>query len=247
MGSNHFLKQNGNAVEYIECTQWSGRIREDLQQCFKDIPITTPTGAGFIRASTRLFVKTSAPKPCSSHFALKVHTKEDVWIELNPKARSIPTPKKLPDLKPETEHHEDMSEGGLYSDSELRSWRQHLQVGDNHEAISRTISYGICVHEGECNPAPATPTFDLQQLSPTAWGLTSWRGWARAHALIISLIVLAIEGTRFIVFAFLLLQTSMTHGGRAAQAILYAVCCDALRQLEKVTRHSRPTSRGDQV
>jgi len=157
---NRFYKTNGDAIDMIECTPKIGKIKENMETCYRDIPIEE----GFIQPQNRLFMRKCPMQPCSSHFGVKVHTREGVWIELNPIPRTIPTPAKLPSLSdPMTpSQHEDLSDGGIYSTSELESWRKHLEVGNFHDAVSRTLTYGVCITEGECQADHETaPRFSL--------------------------------------------------------------------------------------
>ena len=55
MRDNEFVKCNGDMIEYIMCTAREETIPEDSTKCFEDIPITTPTGRGFVKLANCLF------------------------------------------------------------------------------------------------------------------------------------------------------------------------------------------------
>ena len=239
---NHFIKRNGDAIEYIQCSQRSGRIREDALLCYDQIPIDTPDGHGFVQPSTRTFTTRATPRPCSSHFGLKIRTGENLWIELNPYPKTIPDPDELPLVQGITwGEHDDLGHGGIYSDSELASWRKHLEIGDFHESVSKTISYGVCIQEGECHPHPTAPIFNLQHLeNPTMWSPLSW--WnkldkaLRSYTTLLCLTVILIELGKMAILLGLFIQVALTQGMEALKATAYLVCCTAHRQARKVIR-----------
>ena len=114
MTKYEFVKRNGDVIEYITCTAQEVTIHEGSTKCFEDIPIITPTGIGFIQQANRLFKSKSAHKPCSDHFGLKILTRENVWVEINPNPKQIPIPGILPRDRGGKGEHEDLSAGGLY-------------------------------------------------------------------------------------------------------------------------------------
>ena len=107
--------------------------------------------------------------------------------------------------------------------------------------MSKTITYGICLHQGECFADALMPRFNLKQLEkPLSWGTMSWWNHLRKlihyHATLLSVIIILIETGRLLIFLCLLAQTSMVHGKQSAQAITYIICCNICRQSRKVIR-----------
>ena len=100
-------------MEYVTCAPRTATIQENTTQCFKDIPINTPMGVGFVRPFDPLFVSTSAPRPCSKHFGLKILTQKGILIKVNPQLKTIPVSGVLPSTR---------GNRGLYSTKELESW-----------------------------------------------------------------------------------------------------------------------------
>jgi hypothetical protein len=112
-----------------------------------------------------------------------------------------------------------------------------MEVGNFHEAVSKTLSYGVCIHQGECQPDPTVSSFNLQQLeNPLTWATMGWIKIINSHATFISILVILIKSGRFLIFIFLFLQTLLLHGLEAAQAIAYMVCCNAIRHSKTVSR-----------
>jgi hypothetical protein len=241
---SHFFKPNGHTIEYMDCPLHQATIVENSQHCYHDIPILGPTGPGFVRPSNQVHMSHSAPRPCVTHFGLKVFTNEGIWIELSPTLHEIEAPPQMT-LTPSTQEHtyEDLSEGGIYSVTELDNWRKHLEIGDYHDAISQTITFGVCVHEGQCPIQSAAPVFNLQQLRPTTWittnPLTKLRHFINTNAVYISLLVLIIETSKFLIFITLFAQTLIRDGLAGAQALLHILCCNMLRQSQKIARRKQ--------
>ena len=105
----------------------------------------------------------------------------------------------------------------------------------------KKLALGVCLQEEECsfdsNPADIT-WFDMGQLqNPLEWAALRWKGkitaFIQSKVTFISLLVL---GARFFTFIFLLIQTSVLHGRRTAQAIAYTILCSICHQSKKVVK-----------
>ena len=122
---------------------------------------------------------------------------------MNPIARKIDEPSTLPSNILEY-RHEDMSEGGLYTPNELEAWKQHLAMPDYHEAISKSISYGVCVHDGDCTSDDIQP-YDFGVIIPLQTIIANnWNIWTvldehiKACGTYLSLIVITLELMRLL-------------------------------------------------
>ncbi len=141
-------------------------------------------------------------------------------------------------------HHEDLSNGGIYTNSELEAWKKHLELGDYQDAVTKLISYGVCTHRGDCEATSNTPQYNLQNLSPGSWiQLSFWKRldtWIQSYTTYICLLVLLIESAKLCAFLLILAQTMIRDGIAGVQAVLYLLCCGAMRHSEKVARrHQR--------
>ena len=233
-----FIKRNGDCAEYVQCRKAIGQLVEK-EKCYEDIPITN----GFVKVHNRLFTSHSATKPCNKIFGLKLYTNEKVWIEISPHLKQMKEPKQLP-LLDHSFHHEDLSTGGIYTEGELTSWREHLELGDYQNAITKSISYGVCIHQGTCQDTGLSPLYDLEQLSPMSWNptLNMWdklNSFIQKHATYICLIALVIEATKIIILCVCLVQTMLQDGIPGAQALTYLVCCTAKHHAEKIAKRSQ--------
>ena len=140
------------------------------------------------------------------HYGLKIVTEEGVWIEFKPTIHKIAEPLDFP-IHTQTFEHEDLSQGGLFTDSELVSWRKHIELGDLQNAVTKTISYSICADDGKCDTSPGIPGNNLRFISNQAEALTdSWNITTKIHTFIqdsgayLSFIVLILELIKFLNF-----------------------------------------------
>jgi hypothetical protein len=129
--------------------------------CYQDIPLAE--GARFVKPVTRIFTSHSAPQPCNDHYGLKLLTEENVWIKMNPGAKQKIAPKAMP-IETHDFQHEDLTVKGLYTRAELNSWKKHLELGDYHDAVTKTISHGICAKCGDCRQSFNVPRYNLKYL-----------------------------------------------------------------------------------
>ena len=88
-------------------------------------------------------------------------------------------------------------------------------MGTIHNVIMKKFTLGFCLHQQECSfdvNHPDLPRFDMGHLqNPLEWVSLRWKRKiaeiVRSNTKLVSLLVLAIEGTHFCTFVFLLIQT----------------------------------------
>ena len=241
VSDGEFVRRNGDSIEHFHCARKVAAIADDATSCYADIPLKE----GFVKAHNRLFTQHSAKLPCNSHFGLKVQTEENIWIELNPIAKKIEEPSTIPSNILEYKH-EDMSDGGLYTAAELESWKTHLAMPDYHDAISKSISYGVCVHDGKCESVSKIQPYDLGVIVPLQEIIASdWNMWTvlddhiKAGGTYISLIVITLELMKFSSFLSIMILTFMQDGIEGTKAVLYMLVCGTRHIAEKVKRRHR--------
>jgi hypothetical protein len=237
MGGDRFMRRNGDTVEHLTCPRKEAEVREDLDICYNLVPVTTDDGPAFVQPATRLLTLHAAPRACNPHHGLKVKTSGDVWIELNPEPRKIEAPPSARLLQPDSTPHEDMATGGLYSESELQAWKEHLEVSNYHEAVQQLVTYGVCVHRGDCQPSTHAPSFDLgnlQSVLPHLNLLTRAKELINSWATYICLIVILIELSKISIFIVVVVQTFLRNGLQETCAIMYLFCCAANRHARKI-------------
>ena len=242
--SNTFYRRNGDALESFECPRKIGNIATELDACYQDIPLAN--GKGFVKPSTRLYTSHSAAVPCNQHYGLKIETAEELWVELNPKLKQIGEPPARPNQQHLTEH-KDMSGGGLFTNSELQAWRNHLELGDIHDALAKGITYSVCREEGMAACGQGTfPHSNVRFTNPDILKLTeSWNIFKRLDNFIkrmggyVSLIVIIIETMRFVSFTAAIAMTTMRDGLDGLKALSWILCCHAHHTATRIRRRSR--------
>ena len=232
-----FLRRNGDAVEHFKCAQKKGQLADDLEVCYDEIPIV----GGFVKVSTKTFTAHAAPKPCNRYFGLKLLTAEDVWIELNPTAKKIQEPADLPAIDHDL-HHEDLSDGGIYTEKELEAWTRHLELGDIVDSYTKSITYGVCQADQLCESHPALPSYDLSVLAQGT-GMISTPGlWQRIDDTVrnwgsyLSILVILIEMWRFVLFTIMTGLAFTADGMIGVKALVYRVICGTRHEAERVAR-----------
>ena len=152
-------------------------------------------------------------------------------------------PKDLP-LQVHEFHHEELHSGGL--EKELEAWKKHLEIGYYQKAVTKTISFGVCTHCGDCEAGPGSPQYNLQNLSPTIETFTQMNIWKKmdhiiqSYATYICLIVICIETIRFLLFLLFICQTLIRDGIMGVKAVIYLLCCATKQHSDQVNRcHQR--------
>ena len=238
-GAN-FIRRNGDAVEYVKCKAKKGQLLDNLQLCYDSIPIH----GGFVKVPTRTFTAHAAPRPCNKHFGLKVLTAENIWIELNPEAKKIQEPADLPAIEHDL-HHEDLSDGGIYTKTELEAWTRHIELGDIVDAVTKSFTFGVCQAQEQCESHPAMPSYNLAVLTQgiTKLQVTWWQridDYMKFWDSYISALVILIEVWHFALFAIMTALAFAADGTIGAKALIYRVLCGSRHEAERVARrHQR--------
>ena len=236
----NFIRRNGDAVEYVKCKAKKGQLLDNLQLCYDAIPIQ----GGFVKVPTRTFTAHAAPRPCNKHFGLKLFTSEGIWIELNPEAKKIPEPADLPPIEHDL-HHEDLSDGGIYTKTELDSWTRHIELGDIVDAVTKSFTFGVCQAQEQCESHPAMPSYNLAVLTQgmSVLPVTLWQkmdDYVKSWGSYISVLVILIEAWHFGLFAIMTTLAFTADGMIGAKALIYRVLCGTRYEAERVARrHQR--------
>lgn len=238
-GDGIFMKRNGDAVEKFRCKQNIGII-EEKKECYDAIPIES----GFVKPHNRVFTRYSAKKPCNTFFGLKTHTVDGTWVEVNPHVKKIPTPGELP-LSEHSLKHEDLSAGGIYTEGELSAWTQHLELGDYHQAISRSISYQTY---GSDQHIPGGDPYDTNKWNQGSILSDPWkrlRQWIRDWSTYICLVALAVEVAHLAIWITAMATTAIYDGLDGFKALTYLMCCKPLQHSQRIRKRNIRSKRGE--
>ena len=138
-----------------------------------------------------------------------------------------------------------LSHGGLYTESELKSWRSHLESVGYSTALMKKISYGICLHTGECQTSPESGDFLGYNLDKLEQKIVSKlnpfdeaRKWIIEYAAYISTFVIFIE-TAKVIFAVVAMVASLNFNGlHGAKLVCLSLCCSSYLKYTKISEES---------
>ena len=241
----------GSLYYTFTCQKKEAQIAE-LASCYQDIPLVgSPTR--FVKPDTKLLVKHSPDRPCNKHFPLSIKTTEGNWIEINPHIRATQTPSVYTPEK-STFQHEDLSHGGLYSTSEMKSWEEMISFPSYANARLMSISLGDCVNQKQCDPDGQSDleSYDftnliteVKQYNP----LQPLREWIHTNGDILALCVLILVVVKVIMDTTMILFTLAKEGPGAVLALLvelYLSNAQAFRRIRRRNakyRNKKTTSR----
>ncbi len=235
---NHFGKRYGEIIFVFDCETKVGKI-ETRTTCHKDIPIEN---GKFVNARTKILQNNSPTMDCNIHFPMIVESMEG-WISINPDIKSVNEPREM-SIERKTVNHEDISEGGLYTDEQLAAWETIIQWQTYKDAITQDLTFGICLNKEDCvSNNQAMPRYDITKLAENmmkeANVLKKLDEWIRKWGSYISLLVIIVWTIKLITIVTMILWTLMQEGIQATAAVVYSSCCYKIMEKNKITRRSR--------
>ena len=242
-----FVKRNGDTIERFECEEKRGQIKSS-NICYEDVPLTD---GGYVKAVSRMFTNTSAVIPCKPRFGIKIKTEEQIWIELSGVGtpRRMHQPAEYPHKKEVEVKHEDLASGGLYTPEEIQAWESHLSFGDVSEAITKTLTYGVCQHQGQCPTSGTVPAYDLSSLVPGSHILEQLNIFQKFKHMVencgiwLSLIVVIIETIKILIYLSTFATILLQEGVMGLQAAMYLLCCTGQRVAKKIRKRKERVTR----
>ena len=244
LGEGHYGSRNGDVIYLFSCEKKIGRI-DPKKQCYEDIPIQN----GFVSPISRLLLTQSAPVRCNKHFPMEIKTNEG-WITLNPSLKKVQPPLQMP-FDHYRMNHKDLVGGGIYTQYELTSWRQHLDDRNFQDALVGTLSYGVCVNTGNCEElSTSTSTnFDLTRLNPLIIldELNIWEKFdkfLKDYSTYLAVIVILIETTKFISMIVVYVTTLLQQGMSGFVSIVFLTCCGSVQRYRELKRKAAKRKRG---
>ena len=238
INKGHFGQVKGDVLYVFDCSEKTAKL-ETLRTCHDAAPIEH----GFVDPATRMLLSSSAQVECNSHYPLVIRAIEG-WVSINPKI--IPTKAPLTQSFIATDvHHEDLSIGGIYTQDELKSWDALIQFSAFHNALSRTMSYGVCLEKGQCanNPSNSMPAYNLDQLiTPVIAELNIFEkidAKIKEYSGIIGVIVLVGWSIKLLVWLVTISITLTQEGIRGTIALLYSGICFIPYTAGKIRRKAK--------
>ena len=223
-------------------------------RCFVDLVLKELSHGGqhgeniYVDPITRIRKKSSSPATCNKNFAMEVKTLQGPFVRITPEIIKTTTPVHQPIAEIREFKHEDIANAagdtGLYTNEEVQINTDHLHEEEFSEALSRTISYGVLVHQGQIQD-DASYGFDISRLSPLQIAneinlLEKLDNWLKRFGSYISLLVLILEGGKICVSIAMVMYSMAIDGVLGARAICLSLFCgkyvSTQNRLEKARR-----------
>ena len=240
---HHFAKIQGDAVMVFSCTEKKAKI-ETLDTCRADIPLST---GKFVKPQTRVMIHTSPRIECNQHFPMVIQSEEG-WIGITPSLIPVSPPLKKDFILDEFQH-ESLAHGGIYTEQEVKAWESLIEYSNFHTALTRTLSYGVCLHEGECenDQIHPIPSYNLdrlidplkQQLSV----LSKIDTYLNQYSLYISILVLSGWIIKVVIWVASFTAIVLQEGMNGAIALCFSTICFPVHQMRKISKRAKQRRR----
>ena len=227
ISKNHFATRKGEVIYLFQCKKEVAPIGIK-KACFTMIPLKK---GGFVNPDNRVLTSKAPQEKCSQYHPLIIEAEEG-WIALSPLPKQVSTPEKMP-IAHYLKNHEDLSKGGIYTQAELDSWREHLDQMGLAKALTNQITYGVCVNEGECPSISGQETlnYDLSNLQAKVLNNLSFfakvKQWVIEYAAYISCFVLILELAKFALTLSTISMALTKNGLNGVKVILLTLCCSS--------------------
>ena len=238
----------GELLYQFKCAQKEAKIKED-QVCYKDVPLEVQPPS-FVDPLTKLLKQHSVVIPCSKRFPLTVRTTTG-WVTIRPHVSSTTPPAEGKPEMPTTIKHEDLHNGGLYTQSEKKAWEMLISFPHYHEALLKSISWGSCVQTGLCHQEQmetiGVTNYDINRLIPSLEPLNPFeaiRKWVRTNGDYLALICIAGFLLKLLVDIVILMVTLYNEGPAAVTAMLVLMLCSTRNNYRKIRRRNRRQQEG---
>ena len=158
----------GELLYKFKCAQKEAKIKED-QVCYKDVPLEVQPPS-FVDPLTKLFKQHSVVIPCSKRFPLTVRTTTG-WVTILPHVSSTTPPAEGKPEMPTTINHEDLHNGGLYTQSEKKAWEMLISFPHYHEALLKRKSrfHSALLHQRGRSRRPRQQSCTPRSGVPRSW------------------------------------------------------------------------------
>ena len=238
-----FLLSRGSVTYKFVCPQQKMEILVS-PKCFADVPVagTNKHQALFVNPQTRLVRKHSTPMPCSTHFPIIIQEGK-LWLEL-PSLRPVTPPTNwslLHEINGDTPTLVDLSQGGLYTSSEIQAWEALLAFPNYHESLLKSVTLGTCAQERLCPQDASTPRYDLsniltevEAMNPVGW----LKRAAAQYGSYCSILVLLYVALKLLIDIVLVGITLLREGPVAVAALLVELYWSSGRAFQRIRRRN---------
>ena len=192
-------------------------------------------------------IHTSPRIECNQHFPMVIQSEEG-WIGITPSLIPVSPPLKKDFILDEFQH-ESLAHGGIYTEQEVKAWESLIEYSNFHTALTRTLSYGVCLHEGECenDQIHPIPSYNLdrlidplkQQLSV----LSKIDTYLNQYSLYISILVLSGWIIKVVIWVASFTAIVLQEGMNGAIALCFSTICFPVHQMRKISKRAKQRRR----
>ena len=171
--SGLFGRMKGEALSLLNCKEVKITPVEQDDHCYYELPVHYKDQTYFLEPITRRLKKYGTEQSCEAILASQFQTMDGAWITLTPQIHVIPAPRNITLLSHDgSQHHIDMSQGGIFTHQQLRKWELAASFPDYHQALGRRVTVQACQEEG-CTNGPVTSTGSLRTMMENGIGIQS--------------------------------------------------------------------------
>ena len=195
-----------------------------MENCYDAIPIEQNW---FVHTRTRVATKNAAKIECNNFFPNTILTMEG-WVTINPHIKPSASPRNI-SLIGVNINHESLAHGGIYTEQELAAWEAQIQFQTFHEAVSRGVSYGVCIAQEKCESQESVESYDLSNLVTEVEESTNIfkkiDNWIKQYSGIIGVVVILGWVIKMVIYATIITSTIVKDGINETIALVYATLC----------------------
>ena len=168
LGHNQFGAIIGEVLYVYQCQAVTVTPREETR-CTKELPVLWQGHNYYLEPVSRLLKRYGAPVPCSHMMPSKFLTLDGRWIAATPQLLVTRAPAEIMEVTGGHFNltHEDMSEGGLYTASQLAEFTRLLDYPRTKALVANSIYQEACVGNKDHVCLAFTETLGHTMGSPT--------------------------------------------------------------------------------
>jgi len=171
---NKFGVMLGEVMYSFSCQQVQVTPRP-TEVCFKELPVYLGREEKYLTPLTRILVDHGTRVPCSALMPAKFKTNQGPWMAATPDLQVVATPKHMEQpILADPEEHVDMSEGGLYTSTQLEDFTRLVTYPKVRKAVKHNMISSVCTNNkhklcqdfnqafGTVKPADVVSVFNLR-------------------------------------------------------------------------------------
>ena len=156
-----------------------------------------------------------------------VHTMEG-WVTINPHVKPAAPPRNMSLLGVQV-NHESLAHGGIYTDQELAAWEAQIQFQSFHQAVTKSVSYGICIKEEIFEVQNLVQSYDLNNLvtevEESANVFKKINNLIKQYSGLIGVVLILGWTLKVIIYVTMITSIIIREGLNEAVVLIYATLC----------------------